>query len=280
MMTQILDGKKIADEIALKLKAEVAELKRAPLLKAIVVGNVTESAIYVRNKMRRAAEIGIAVDAINEPEDITEAALIQLINKLNADDKVDGIMVQLPLPTSISEHAVINAIAPEKDVDGFSLSNVGRLWTGNKDYLAPATPVGIMTLLDYYHLDVSGKNSVIIGRSNIVGKPLAALLLAKNSTVTIAHSRTENLKRLTQQADFLFVAIGQPQFVKADFIKKGVVIVDVGINRIETGLVGDVDFADVDGRASFVTPVPRGVGPMTVISLMIQIVKIAKARQA
>ncbi|BDR56074.1 bifunctional 5,10-methylenetetrahydrofolate dehydrogenase/5,10-methenyltetrahydrofolate cyclohydrolase [Xylocopilactobacillus apis] len=278
-MDKIIDGKKAADEIAQKLQGTVASLKHVPVLQVLVLGDNPESEIYVRNKKKRALEIGIKVNTTYLNNDVDEEEVLSLINTYNLQPEVTGIMVQLPLPPQISYSKVVNSIDPLKDMDGFSEINVGKLWTGVTDFIAPATPVGIMNLLDFYHFDVSGKQSVIVGRSNIVGKPLAGLLLNRDSTVTICHSKTQDLQKITKQADFLFVAIGKPEFIDASYVKEGAVIVDVGINRTKEGLKGDVNFTSVLEKCSSITPVPKGVGPMTVITLMQQIVNTAKLRE-
>lgn len=279
MKAKLLDGKKVADHIATELKQRISKLTKVPELRVIMVGDNFESKIYVQNKVRRAEELGINIVVEQLPSSIEENSIIDLINDFNHNWKVDGVMVQLPLPPGISYYRVINSINPEKDVDGFSEKNIGRLWIGQKPLIPPATPDGIMTLLDFYNLKVSGQNSVIIGRSNIVGKPLAGLLLARDSTVTITHRKTRNLKEITQQADFLFVAAGQKEFVDASYIKPKAVVVDVGMNRSDQGVTGDVDFKSVESKASFITPVPKGIGPMTVISLMQHVVNAAKVKE-
>ncbi|BDR58145.1 bifunctional 5,10-methylenetetrahydrofolate dehydrogenase/5,10-methenyltetrahydrofolate cyclohydrolase [Xylocopilactobacillus apicola] len=279
MTAIILDGLGLANELALELKQEVNSLKVIPVLKVILVGNDPESQIYVRSKEKRAREIGINLEVVSLPETIEEREILDLIDRFNKQDEVDGIMVQLPLPQHISYHNIINALDPTKDADGFSAVNMGKLWLNEPNFIAPATPKGIMTLLDHYHLELAGKNSVIIGRSNIVSKPLASLLLARNSTVTITHRQTTNIIEIARQADFLFVATGQAEMVDKSFVKPGAVVVDVGINRTDHGLVGDVNFSEVKQVAGYLTPVPKGVGPMTVISLMEQVVSHAKMRE-
>lgn len=281
-MNNLIDGKAIANELAVSLRQSVAELKRSgvqPKLAVILVGDNSASAIYVRNKGRRAEELGISFRLIHLPATVNEAELLQNIEQLNHDSGVDGILVQLPLPAAINEETVINAIAPEKDVDGFSPVNFGHLWQNNPAII-PSTAGGIMTLLKAKNIDLTGQNVVIINRSNIVGRPLAALMLQQDATVTIAHSKTKNLPELTRTADILVSATGRAAFVTKDMVHPGAIVIDVGMNRDEAGkLVGDVDFAAVSKKAGLITPVPGGVGPMTVITLMQQVVEIAKKRK-
>lgn len=282
-MDTIIDGKKISGELALELTDEVAELKAAgitPKLAVILVGDNGASAIYVRNKGRRAANIGIDFELVHLEDSVSEDELVRRIEELNQDQTVDGILVQLPLPKAINEETIIETIAPEKDVDGFSPINFGHLWQNNPTII-PSTAGGIMTLLAKKKVDLTGKNVVIINRSNIVGRPLAALMLRKNATVTLAHSKTENLKALASSADILVSATGRANFITADMVKSGAIVIDVGMNRDESGkLVGDVDFPAVSQKVGMITPVPGGVGPMTVITLMQQVVAIAKKRKA
>lgn len=281
-MNNLIDGKAIANELAVSLRQSVAELKRSgvqPKLAVILVGDNSASAIYVRNKGRRAEELGISFRLIHLPATVNEAELLRNIEQLNQDSGVDGILVQLPLPAAINEETVINAIAPEKDVDGFSPVNFGHLWQNNPAII-PSTAGGIMTLLKAKNIDLTGQNVVIINRSNIVGRPLAALMLQQDATVTIAHSKTKNLPELTRTADILVSATGRAAFVTKDMVHPGAIVIDVGMNRDAAGkLVGDVDFATVSKKAGLITPVPGGVGPMTVITLMQQVVEIAKKRK-
>lgn len=272
-MATIIDGKLVSQEVRKRIAKEVAEFKNetgvTPGLAVILVGNDPASAVYVRNKHRGCEEAGMNSYQIYLPEETTEEELLTKIEELNADKNVHGILVQLPLPKHISEDKVIAKISEEKDVDAFNTSNVGKIVTGKYSFL-PCTPAGIMELLKFYNVDISGKECVVIGRSNIVGKPMALLLLAENGTVTVCHSRTKNLADVTRRADILVVAIGRANFVGADMVKEGAVVVDVGINRLENGkLAGDVDFAAVEPIASMITPVPGGVGPMT-ISMLLQ----------
>ncbi len=271
-MAQIIDGKLVSAHIREEIKKDVESIKSqsgiTPGLAVILVGEDPASQVYVRNKHKACADVGINSVQIYMPAETTEDELLSKIGELNADSSVHGILVQLPLPKHINEEKIILAISPEKDVDAFHPVNVGRIMTGKYSYL-PCTPAGVMTLLDYYKIDISGKNCVIIGRSNIVGKPMALLLLEKNGTPTICHSRTQNLKEITKDADILVVAIGKANFIKGDDIKEGAVVIDVGINRLPDGkLCGDVEFDTAAQRASYITPVPGGVGPMTITTLL------------
>ncbi|MCM0724397.1 bifunctional methylenetetrahydrofolate dehydrogenase/methenyltetrahydrofolate cyclohydrolase FolD [Latilactobacillus curvatus] len=259
----------------------VATLKQqgvTPKLVVVMVGDDPASAIYTQSKQRRATKIGMVSELKRLSAETTEADLLAVVRQLNTDETVDGILVQLPLPKQINEDHIIRAIDPQKDVDGFSPVNIGRLWL-NQPGLVACTPNGIMRLLAAHDIDVAGKNVVIVGRSNIVGRPLAALMLNANATVTIAHSRTADLKALTKTADILVAAIGKPHFFGIEDVKEGAVVVDVGINRLEDGTVtGDVDFEALKSHVSAMTPVPRGVGPMTITMLMDQTIEIAKER--
>lgn len=270
-MAKIIDGKKISQEIKDELKERVAALKEKGVevtLAVIQVGSNPASTVYVGNKKKACAYVGIKSLAYELPEETTEAELLELVEKLNKDDSVNGILVQLPLPKHIDEDKVIKTISPEKDVDGFHPESVGKLSIGQKGYVS-CTPAGIIQLLKRSDIEIDGKECVIIGRSNIVGKPMAMLLLRENGTVTITHSHTKDLKEVTRRADILIVAIGRTKFVTADYIKEGAVVIDVGMDRDENGkLCGDVDFADVEPKAGAITPVPGGVGPMTIAILM------------
>ena len=270
-MAQIIDGKKISQEIKDEIKEQVAQLKAEGsevCLAVIQVGNNPASTVYVGNKKKACAYTGITSLAYELPEETTEEELLQKIEELNQDKKVNGILVQLPLPKHMDEDKIIEAISPAKDVDGFHPVNVGALSIG-KDGFISCTPYGIIQLLKRSGTEIDGKNCVIIGRSNIVGKPMAQLLLRENGTVTIVHSHTKNLKEITAQADIVVAAIGKANYITADYIKEGAVVIDVGINRNENGkLCGDVDFAQVSEKASAITPVPGGVGPMTIAMLM------------
>ena len=271
-MAQIIDGKVISKLVREEIAAEVVEFKKkydsAPGLAVIIVGNDPASQVYVRNKKRGCEEVGFYSESYELPTETTQEELIALVERLNNDDKIHGILVQLPLPKHLNETEVLLKIKPEKDVDAFHPYNVGKIMIGNHDLL-PCTPAGVMVLLEKSGIEVSGKKCVVIGRSNIVGKPMAMLLLHSNGTVTICHSRTQNLKEVCLEADILVASIGKPEFVKGDMVKEGAVVVDVGINRLENGkLVGDVDFAEVEPKASYITPVPGGVGPMTITMLL------------
>ena len=267
-MAEIISGKLVSQEVRKNITREVAEFKEktgvTPGLAVILVGNNPASCVYVRNKHKACLEVGMNSYEINMPETTTEAELLSKIEELNHDTSVHGILVQLPLPKHISEETVLNAISPKKDVDAFHPTNVGKIVSGKYDFL-PCTPAGIMELLHFYNVDISGKECVVIGRSNIVGKPMALLLLAENGTVTVCHSKTKNLSEVTKRADILVVAIGRANFVTKDMVKEGAVVIDVGINRLDDGkLAGDVDFQSVEPIVSKITPVPGGVGPMTI----------------
>ena len=271
-MTKIIDGKLVSQTIRASIKDEVSALKAelgiTPGLAVILVGDDPASAVYVRNKHKACLDTGIESYVITMPTDTKEETLLAKIDELNADKQVNGILVQLPLPKHICEDNIINRISPEKDVDAFHPANVGKILIGNYDFL-PCTPAGIMDLLAFYNIDIEGKECVVLGRSNIVGKPMALLLLGKNGTVTVCHSRTKNLAEITKRADILVVAIGKAEFVTADMVKPGAVVIDVGINRLESGkLVGDVKFDEVYAISSAITPVPGGVGPMTITTLL------------
>ena len=268
----ILDGKQLSQELKDEMRQEVDALAqkygRRPCLMVVIVGNNPASQSYVRGKIKATEYVGFDGSLVSLPEDVTEDALIAEIERLNQDEQVDGILVQLPLPKHISEDRVIAAISPEKDVDGFHATNVARLWL-NQPCIVPCTPKGVIVMLDRAGIEITGKNAVVVGRSNIVGKPVAKLLLDRNATVTIAHSRTKNLKEVCRQADILVAAVGRPQMLTADYIKPGAAVIDVGINRLEDGrLVGDVDFEGAKAIAGAITPVPGGVGPMTITMLM------------
>ncbi len=270
-MYQVIDGKKISQEIKDELKEKAAAMakegKKAALA-VIQVGNDPASSVYVRNKKKACEYIGIESLSYELPEETTEEELVALIEKLNADAGVNGILVQLPLPEQINEEKIIQTISPDKDVDGFHMQNVGALCTGGKGYVS-CTPLGIITLLKRSGIEIAGKRCVVMGRSNIVGKPMAMLLLRENGTVTICHSKTQDMKEITRQADILVVAIGKPKFVDETYVKEGAVVIDVGIHRnAENKLCGDVDFDKVAPHTSAITPVPGGVGPMTIAMLM------------
>lgn len=270
-MAQLIDGKLISTQIKDELKAEVTELKAkgiTPCLAVIQVGNDPASCVYVNNKKKACAYIGIESLSYELDENISQEELLTIIDELNHNEIVNGILVQLPLPKHIDENMVIHSIVPEKDVDGFHPETVGNMCIGSKGFL-PCTPAGVIQLLKRSNIDIEGKECVVIGRSNIVGKPMAMLLLRENGTVTITHSRTKDLKEITKRADILVAAIGKPKFVTAEYVKEGAVVIDVGIHRNENNkLCGDVDFDDVIGKVSAITPVPGGVGPMTIAMLM------------
>lgn len=274
-----IDGKQLANLLQEQMKEEVELLKESgltPGLVVLLVGEDSASQVYVRNKDLAAARIGIVSKVERYPETITEAELLAEINKYNADPQFHGILVQLPLPKHIDENKVLLAIDPNKDVDGFHPLNLGALFAGHPTMI-PCTPYGIIKMFEHYDIDLEGKNAVVIGRSNIVGKPMAQLLLQKNATVTMAHSKTKNLAALCRQADILVVAIGRGHFVTKDFVKPGAVVIDVGMNRNEAGkLIGDVAYDEVAPVASYITPVPGGVGPMTITMLMYQTIESAK----
>ena len=270
-MSLRIDGKKISSDIKEELKEQVKQLKEEGVsvcLAVIQVGNDPASSVYVNNKKKACAYIGIESQAYELPEETTQEELLALIDRLNKDDHVNGILVQLPVPAHMDEKEIIQAISPAKDVDGFHPQSVGALSTGEPGFVS-CTPAGVIQLLKRSGIEISGKNCVVVGRSNIVGKPMALLMLRENATVTIAHSKTKNLKELCQTADILIVAIGKPQFITADYVKEGAVVIDVGIHRDENNkLCGDVRYEEVAEKASAITPVPGGVGPMTIAMLM------------
>ena len=269
-MYRTIDGKAISAAVKEAVKAEVAQLKEKGIttgLAVIIVGEDPASKVYVANKKKACEALGMISREYALPENTTEDELISLIEKLNSDKKINGILCQLPLPKHINEKKVIDSIIPEKDVDAFHPQNVGKIMIGDYDFV-PCTPAGIMEMLKYENIDVSGKRCVVIGRSNIVGKPMAMLLLHKNGTVTVCHSKTENLKEICREADILVAAVGRANFVTADMVKEGAVVIDVGMNRVNGKLCGDVDFDSVKDKTSAITPVPGGVGPMTIAMLM------------
>ncbi|HGI3566934.1 TPA: bifunctional methylenetetrahydrofolate dehydrogenase/methenyltetrahydrofolate cyclohydrolase [Streptococcus agalactiae] len=273
-MTELIDGKALSQKMQAELGRKVERLKEQhgiiPGLAVILVGDNPASQVYVRNKERSALEAGFKSETLRLSESISQEELIDIIHQYNEDKSIHGILVQLPLPQHINDKKIILAIDPKKDVDGFHPMNTGHLWSG-RPMMVPCTPAGIMEMFREYHVDLEGKHAVIIGRSNIVGKPMAQLLLDKNTTVTLTHSRTRNLSEVTKEADILIVAIGQGHFVTKDFVKEGAVVIDVGMNRDENGkLIGDVVFEQVAEVASMITPVPGGVGPMTITMLLEQ----------
>lgn len=282
-MAQIIDGKAVSAKVKERVRKEAEVLKQKGIeigLAVVIVGDNPASRVYVNNKKKACAEVGFTSYEYALPEETTEAELLELVEKLNNDDRVNGILVQLPLPKQINENAVINAIRPDKDVDAFHPENVGHIMIGDFSFL-PCTPAGVMELIAETGVDVCGKNCVVIGRSNIVGKPMAMLLLHKNGTVTICHSRTKNLAEICSQADILVAAVGKAGFVTPDMVKEGSVVIDVGMNRNAEGkLCGDVDYAACFDKAGYITPVPGGVGPMTIAMLMRNTLTAAKIRRS
>lgn len=270
-MAKIINGKEVSKKVRESVKAETEKLKAqgiVPGLAVVIVGDDPASRVYVNNKKKACAEVGFMSEEYALPAETTQEELLALVDKLNKKPEINGILVQLPLPKHLDEKAVIEAISPEKDVDAFHASNVGKIMIGDYKFL-PCTPAGVMELIHSENIEISGKNCVVIGRSNIVGKPMAMLLLHENSTVTITHSRTKNLAEITKNADILVAAVGKPKFVTGDMVKEGAVVIDVGMDRDENGkLCGDVDFDSVEPKASYITPVPGGVGPMTIAMLM------------
>ena len=277
-MGKILDGKALAQHLGRNLAEETNSLKSHGINPKFCVINIGEDPafkVYVRSKRKKAEKIGIKQVVYQLPEDESEEDVLRLIDRLNADAEVAGLMVQLPVPDQIDVDKVIERIDPEKDVDGLTPANIGRLWMG-KHFVEPATAAGIIALLDHYQIDLNGKNAVIVGRSNIVGKPLAALMLERNASVSILHSHTRDLGELTRRADILVSAVGKPHMIKAEMVKEGAVVIDVGINRVDGQLMGDVDFDQVKDKASWITPVPGGVGPLTVEFLMEEVIKLTR----
>lgn len=273
-MAIILDGKKLRDKILSELKTKVESFDKKPALVVILVGEDAASKIYVNNKKKAAEKLGIRSLIIEYPSDVEENTIINKINELNNDDDVTAILVQLPLPEHINKDNVINAINPKKDVDGFTPENSGKLFAGQKPYVYPCTPKGILLLLDEYGIDLDGKHVVIVGRSNIVGKPLSQMMLNRNATVTVCHSHTKNLAEITKTADILVSAVGE-NIIEEKMLKSDVIVVDVGIFKDESGKTrGDVDFENVSKIASYISPVPGGVGPMTITSLMLNTVEL------
>lgn len=281
MTAAIISGKELAKEKRSELKKEVEQLQKkgiTPGLVIILVGNNPASLSYIKGKQKASEETGVSFKLEHLDETVSQEQLLELIDHYNHDDRFDGILVQLPLPKHIDEKAVIEKISPEKDVDGFHPINIGRMMTGQDAFL-PCTPAGIVEMIKSANIDIAGKHVVVVGRSNIVGKPVGQLLLNEHATVTYCHSKTKNLRDITTQADILIVAVGRPQLIGADDIKEGAVVIDVGVNRLENGkLVGDVNFAEAKEKASVITPVPGGVGPMTITMLVYNTVKSAKKR--
>ena len=278
-MAMIIDGKAISAKVREEIRLEVEKMDKKPGLAVIIVGEDPASKVYVRNKAKGCEEVGFYSEVHALPENTTESELLALINKLNDSDKINGILVQLPLPKHLDEKAVINAIRPDKDVDAFHPVNTGKIMIGDYDFL-PCTPAGVMRLLSESGIEVSGKKCVVVGRSNIVGKPQAMLLLQQNGTVTICHSRTKNLTEECLAADILVVAIGKAKFITGEYVKPGATVIDVGMDRDENGkLCGDVDFESAEKVAGAITPVPGGVGPMTIAMLLTNTLKSAKLAQ-
>ena len=266
--SSVLSGRKFAKEVRRNLAEKIEKISgRPPGLAVVIVGDDPASRVYVSMKEKACGRIGIVSTAVNLDESVSQEELLQEINKLNENPSVDGILCQLPLPDHISADVVASAILPEKDVDGFHPVNVGRLWRG-EDGLFPCTPVGIIALLKHHNIKIDGADAVIVGRSNIVGKPMAALLLRESATVSIAHSHTSDLQGLCRKADILIAAVGRPRFITREFVKPGATVIDVGINRTDDGLVGDVDFENVAPICGAITPVPGGVGPLTIAFLL------------
>ncbi len=281
-MANLIDGKKVSADVKQRVKNEteklIAEKGITPGLAVVIVGDDPASRVYVNSKKKACTEVGFNSYEYALPGDTTQEELVELVNKLNEDPKVNGILCQLPLPSQIDENAVINTIKAEKDVDAFHPFNVGKIMIGEYAFL-PCTPAGVMELIDSTGTEISGKNCVVIGRSNIVGKPMAMLLLHRSGTVTICHSKTQNLGEICKNADILVAAVGKANFVTEDMVKEGAVVIDVGMNRLENGkLCGDVDFQNVSRKASYITPVPGGVGPMTIAMLMQNTLTAAKAQ--
>lgn len=276
-MAKILDGKALAQKITNEIKKEVSSLEKKPKLAVVFVGNNPASEIYVRNKQKKAIELGFESVVLPLPEDISEENLLEHIYILNEDTSINAILVQLPLPKHLNQKRILEAIEPIKDVDGFTSYNFGRLALGYKPYAIPCTPKGIIRILDEYELDIEGKNVIVIGRSNIVGKPISLLLQSKNATVTMAHSKTKNLNDLILASDIVVSAVGIPNLVKN--VKNDAIVIDVGINRTDKGLCGDIDFDETSKTASYITPVPGGVGPMTIAILMENTLELYKLQQ-
>ena len=277
-MYQLINGKEVAEKIKLQVKEEIKSLDKDVTLAVVIVGDNPASKVYVNNKKKACKLVGIQSLEYGLPENTSEDELLSLIDRLNNYNYVDGILIQLPLPRHINTDMVIERINPEKDVDGFTAINTGKLWLGQYD-IAPCTAIGVIELLDYYNIDIAGKHCVIVGRSNIVGKPVAALMLERNATVTVCHSKTQNLYDITRTADILITAVGKPKFITRDMVKDGAVVIDVGINRDENGkLYGDVDFENVKDKTTAITPVPGGCGPMTVAMLVKNTLEAAKSQ--
>ncbi len=278
-MEILLNGKEVAKKIKEDLKIEVDQIKEKgiiPKLAVVMVGNNEASKVYVKNKSKACDTIGVEFEEFLLDENTTEEELFELIDRLNEDKNINGILVQAPIPKHLDQNKAFRRIKPEKDVDGFNPINVGDLSIGNDCFIS-CTPYGVMKILEYYNIELEGKNAVVLGRSNIVGKPMVQCLLSKNATVTVCHSRTQNIKEITKNADILIAAIGKAKFVTEDMVKEGAIVIDVGINRLDNGKIcGDVDFEAVENKVKAITPVPGGVGPMTIAMLMNNLVKATK----
>ena len=275
---ELLDGKKIKQEVLDELKEEVSKLTDKPNFVVIQVGDNEASNVYIKQKAKMAEYVGYGYQHLRYPMDITEKELLKEINKLNKDKNIHGILVQMPLPSHIDTNVIQNAVVPLKDVDGLSDLNAGKLFHG-KDALYSCTPFGVMELLKRYNIDIEGKHAVVVGRSNLVGKPMGTMLTNAGATVTLCHSKTKDLKKFTQSADILVVTVGKPKFITSDMVSEGTTVIDVGISRLESGLCGDVDFENVKDKCNYITPVPGGVGPMTVAMLGANVLKAYKMQK-
>ena len=275
---ELLDGKKIKQEVLDELKEEVSKLTDKPNFVVIQVGDNEASNVYIKQKAKMAEYVGYGYQHLRYPLDITEKELLKEINKLNKDKNIHGILVQMPLPSHIDTNVIQNAVVPLKDVDGLSDLNAGKLFHG-KDALYSCTPFGVMELLKRYNIDIEGKHAVVVGRSNLVGKPMGTMLTNAGATVTLCHSKTKDLKKFTQSADILVVTVGKPKFITSDMVSEGTTVIDVGISRLESGLCGDVDFENVKDKCNYITPVPGGVGPMTVAMLGANVLKAYKMQK-
>lgn len=278
-MTQIMDGKALSEKIYERIKTEVAKLEKKPTLAVIITSDNEAGKIYVRNKKRACENTGINSITVEFDETVSDEEFLSKIDELNKNPEVDAIMVQLPIPRHLDTEKILNSISPEKDADGLHYTNAGQLFTGQIPNSVACTPKGIIRILDEYGINVEGKHAVVIGRSNLVGKPIAQLLMQKNATVTHIHSKSKNIEFFTKNADIIVVATGKPKMLKEDMVKEGVVVIDVGISRVDGKLSGDVDFDSVAPKASFITPVPKGVGPMTVAMLIQNTLELAKQHQ-
>lgn len=278
-MTQIMDGKALSEKIYERIKTEVSKLEKKPTLAVIITSDNEAGKIYVRNKKRACENTGINSITVEFDETVSDEEFLSKIDELNKNPEVDAIMVQLPIPSHLDTEKILNSISPEKDADGLHYINAGKLFTGQIPNSVACTPKGIIRILDEYGINVEGKHAVVIGRSNLVGKPIAQLLMQKNATVTHLHSKSKNIEFFTKNADIIVVATGKPKMLKGDMVKEGVVIIDVGISRVDGKLSGDVDFDSVAPKASFITPVPKGVGPMTVAMLIQNTLELAKQHQ-